>query len=247
MISNKTFTLLDSVSPGGAEKVDWDPENKHAWVITGEFTDDKGGQVVVVDYSKGYDAGEVLAEYYLEGDVSDVRISSKGLAAASVFDRDTREGKVQFLSLAKGGTIENLGSVDVGFQPDQLSFTKNGKQLVTADEGEPLAFYGSEEPGQNPPGSISIIDIKSKNPSKSKVTTLYFEKSNKYYEDRGVRLYGPEKDGLSNFGRLDIEPEYVGITGNKQALVALQENNALAVVNLKKKKITGVFGLGLKN
>ena len=247
MISNKTFSLLQSVSPGGAEKVDWDPENKHAWVITGEFTDDKGGQVVVIDYSKGYDAGEVIAEYYLTGDVSDVRISSKGLAAASVFDRDTREGKVQFLSLAKGGTIENLGSVEVGFQPDQLSFTKNGKQLVTADEGEPLAFYGSDEPGQNPPGSISIIDIKSKKPSKSKVTTLYFEKSNKYYEDRGVRLYGPEKEALNNFGRLDIEPEYVGITGNKQALVALQENNALAVVNLKKKKITGVFGLGLKN
>ena len=58
----------------------------------------KGGQVVAVDYSEGYDKGNVVAEYYLEGDVSDVRVSSKGLIAASVFDRDTREGKVQFFT-----------------------------------------------------------------------------------------------------------------------------------------------------
>ena len=47
--------------------------------------------------------------------------------------------------------------------------------------------------------------------------------------------------------QFDIEPEYVGITGNNKALVALQENNALAEVNLKRGKITGVFGLGYKD
>lgn len=246
MISNKIISPLQSVNPGGAEKVDWYAPTKTAFVITGEYTDDKGGQVVAVDYSKGFDQGVAIDEYYFEGDVSDVRVSSKGLIAASVFDRDTREGTVQFLDFSKEGSFESLGSVKVGFQPDQLAFTKNGKKLVTADEGEPLMFYGSDESAQNPKGSISIIDV-ANDPSKSKVNTLYFTKSNKYYEDNGVRLYGPEKGGNNKFAEFDIEPEYVGITGNNKALVALQENNALAEVNLKKGKITGVFGLGYKD
>ena len=107
-------------------------------------------------------------------------------------------------------------------------------------------FYGSDEAAQNPPGSISIIDIANE-PSKSKVNTLFFTKKNEYCEKNGVRLYGPEKESNNNFGRIDIEPEYVGITGNNTALFALQENNALARVNLKKGKITGVFGLGYKD
>jgi hypothetical protein len=139
-----------------------------------------------------------------------------------------------------------LGSVEVGYQPDQLSFTDNGKKLVTANEGEPLMFYGSDENKQNPKGSISIINI-AKNPSKSKVNTLYFTRSNKYYENNGVRINGPEKADVKRFGLYDIEPEYVGITGNSTALVALQENNSLARVDLKKEKITGVFGLGYKD
>ena len=246
MISDKIISPLQSVNPGGAEKVDWYAPTKTAFVITGEYTDDKGGQVVAVDYSKGFDQGVAIDEYYFEGDVSDVRVSSKGLIAASVFDRDTRKGTVQFLDFSKEGSFESLGSVKVGFQPDQLAFTKNGKKLVTADEGEPLMFYGSDESAQNPKGSISIIDV-ANDPSKSKVNTLYFTKSNKYYEDNGVRLYGPEKGGNNKFAEFDIEPEYVGITGNNKALVALQENNALASVNLKKGKISGVFGLGYKD
>ena len=51
----------------------------------------------------------------------------------------------------------------------------------------------------------------------------------------------------SKFGEYDIEPECVGITGDNTVLVALQENNSLARVNLKTEKITGVSGLGCKD
>ena len=199
MISDTIISPIQSVSPGGAEKVDWDSSSKVAFVITGEYTDDKGGQIVAVDYSNGYDQGEVVAEKYLAGDVSDVRVSSRGLIAASVFDRDTREGKVEFFSYdADAAELIDQGSVDVGYQPDQLSFTKNGRKLVTADEGEPLDFYGSDEPGQNPPGSISIITVDNDTPADSSVNILYFTESNSYYESNGVRLYGPEKEGDDN-------------------------------------------------
>jgi hypothetical protein len=88
-----------------------------------------------------------------------------------------------------------------------LSFTKNGRKLVTADEGEPLDFYGSDEVGQNPPGSISIIDVDNDNPADSDVNILYFTKKNSYYENNGVRMYGPEKEGNNKFARVDLEPE----------------------------------------
>ena len=248
MISDKIIRPLQSVNPGGAEKVDWDPNSKIAYVITGEYTDGKGGQVVAIDYSKGYGKGEAVAEYYLEGDVSDVRVSSKGLIAASVFDRVTREGKIQFFNYESTKGLVDAGSVEVGYQPDQLSFSKNGKKLVTANEGEPLMFYGSDELNQNPKGSISIIDVNNKNPGSSKVKTLYFDKPDSYYTERGVRLHNVEKQaGESNVALRDIEPEYVGLINNKTALVALQENNALAEVNIKKGKIKGVFGLGYKD
>ena len=139
-ISDSIISPLQSVSPGGAEKVDWYAPTKTAFVITGEYTDDKGGQVVAIDYSNGYGKGTAIDEYYFEGDVSDVRVSSKGLIAASVFDKVTREGTVQFLDFTKESGFTSLGSVEVGYQPDQLAFTKNGKKLVTANEGEPLMF-----------------------------------------------------------------------------------------------------------
>ena len=247
VISNTIIKPVSSINPGGAEKVDFDPTTSTAYVITGEFTNDRGGRVVAVDFSKGFNKGTIGDDFFLEGDVSDVRISSKGLVAASVFDRDTREGQVQFFN-SKNGKLVSAGSVDVGFQPDQLSFSKDGKTLVTADEGEPLIFYGSDEINQNPKGSISVISINEGNLSSSKVNTLFFDKPDSYYEDRGVRLYSPEKvNGDKNIALRDIEPEYVGIVDNKTALVALQENNALAVVNFKKEKITGVFGLGYKD
>ena len=205
MISDTIIGPLQSVNPGGAEKVDWDPSSKIAYVITGEYTDDKGGQVVAVDYSKGYNKGKVVDEYYLEGDVSNVRVSSNGLIAASVFDRDTREGKVRFFNYSPKKGLVDAGSVDVGYQPDQLTFSRDGKTLVTADEGEPLMFYGSDEPGQNPKGSVSVVKINSKKPGKSKVKTLYLNKPDSYYADRGVRLYGVESTkGGQNVALRDI-------------------------------------------
>ena len=47
------------VNPGGAEKVDWYAPTKTEFVITGVYTDDKGGQVVAVDYPKSFDKGVI--------------------------------------------------------------------------------------------------------------------------------------------------------------------------------------------
>jgi hypothetical protein len=57
----------------------------------------------------------------------------------------------------------------------------------------------------------------------------------------GVRIFGP-RASVSQ----DLEPEYIAVSGNK-ALVTLQENNAIAVINIPAARIETVTGLGLKD
>jgi hypothetical protein len=60
-------------------------------------------------------------------------------------------------------------------------------------------------------------------------------------EGDGVRIFGPG----ANVSQ-DLEPEYVAVEGNT-AYVSLQENNALAVVDLEDARIERIIGLGLNN
>ena len=53
VISSKVIEAATVINPGGAEKISYDPVNKHAWLITGEYNE-AGGQVLVLDYSRGF-------------------------------------------------------------------------------------------------------------------------------------------------------------------------------------------------
>ena len=57
-------------------------------------------------------------------------------------------------------------------------------------------------------------------------------------------MWSPQRN--RNVALRDIEPEYVGIVDNKTALVALQENNALAEVNIKRARSKGFSALATK-
>ena len=58
-----------------------------------------------------------------------------------------------------------------------------------------------------------------------------------------MRIFGPNATVAQ-----DLEPEYVGIDADgKTAYVALQENNALAVVDIKSAKVRKIIALGFKD
>tara|TARA_B100002051_G_scaffold5610_1_gene4745 strand:- start:52 stop:1860 length:1809 start_codon:yes stop_codon:yes gene_type:complete len=252
-ISSKVIKAKTHIQPGGAEKISYDPVNKHAWLITGEYNE-KGGQVIVLDYSKGFKKKpKVIGEAFLKGDATDIAISSQGLAAATVVSPETAESKVTFFQLVGGkNPVKEVATTKVvGNLADQLVFTPDGNTLIVANEGQPLDFYGIEKKqygiGTNPKGSIAIIDVDNKTPAKSDITTLEFKQSNKKLEKAGVRLSGPDKGDYKNFGIVDLEPEYVATSSDGEAIVALQENNGIAVVDIAKKKIKRVFGLEPKS
>ncbi|RNL85386.1 alkaline phosphatase [Sinomicrobium pectinilyticum] len=133
-------------------------------------------------------------------------------------------------------TQEQEDAFAVGALPDMVIFSPDGKYIVTADEGEPSADYLND-----PKGTVSIIDAET-----GMVSTLDFDAFNSEEEalkSQGIRVFGPNAT-LS----MDMEPEYVAISDDSQtAWVTLQENNAIARVNLGSKQIEALYPLGFKD
>ncbi|MEA5417412.1 choice-of-anchor I family protein [Synechococcus sp. BA-132 BA5] len=154
--------------------------------------------------------------------------------ALSPSDYATNAGKglVRFYRIDKSGALTLVKDVAVGYLPDGIAFTDDGKKLVIANEGEPIANYAIDRPG-----SIGIIDIKGK---QGKETFTYTDLGFAGLTlPTGIRISGPAGTTQAT----DIEPEYVSILGNT-AYVTLQENNGVAKVNLKTNKIETIFALG---
>jgi 2',3'-cyclic-nucleotide 2'-phosphodiesterase/3'-nucleotidase/5'-nucleotidase len=133
-----------------------------------------------------------------------------------------------------------LSSVTVGALPDMLTFTPNGKKVLVANEGEP-----NDEYTVDPEGSISIIDVSdgAQNVTQADVRTADFTGFNSATLDPSIRIFGPGATVAQ-----DLEPEYLTVSHNSQkAWVSLEENNALAVVDIKSAKVEKLVGLGFKN
>ncbi len=162
-----------------------------------------------------------------------------GVVAAAIPQgpEDTGPGKVVFFNAY--GTYIN--EVTVGALPDMVRFTPNGQYVLTADEGQPLDDYSYD-----PEGSVSIIDMSdgAEALTQAHVTVAGFAAFNApAVIDPRIRIFGPGASVAE-----DLEPEYIAVSADsKTAWVTLQENNALAVVDLTRRMITGLVALGFKN
>ncbi len=160
-----------------------------------------------------------------------------GIVAAAVENNDkTLPGLVVFFDA--DGTF--LNSVEVGALPDMVTFTPDGTMVLCANEGEPDDDYLID-----PEGSVSIIDITGGVASLTgaDVTTLDFTAFNAAVLDPSIKINGPGSTVAQ-----DLEPEYIAVSRNsKVAWVTLQENNALAIINLATKQVVDVVGLGFKD
>jgi hypothetical protein len=149
---------------------------------------------------------------------------------------DTAPGKALFFDTSGGF----LSAVTVGALPDMLTFTPNGSLLLTANEGQPNNSYTFD-----PEGSISIVDMRrgAGALTNADVTTAGFTAFNGATLDPSIRIYGPNATVAQ-----DLEPEYIAVShDSRTAWVTLQENNALAILDLKAKAVTTLVGLGFKN
>ncbi|NVK21246.1 MAG: alkaline phosphatase [Kangiellaceae bacterium] len=137
-----------------------------------------------------------------------------------------------------------IKAVEVGALPDMVAFTPDGSKVVVANEGEPSKDYRND-----PEGSISIIEtgLVTGNGISQQDIRLNFQSFNSKMlelKQSGVKFASPKGTSVAQ----DLEPEYVAISADSTtAYVTLQENNAIAIVDLTKPAISSVKGLGYKD
>lgn len=163
---------------------------------------------------------------------------SNGVVAVAI-ENDNKQA-AGFVGLYNASDLLLQNAVEVGALPDMLTFTPDGNKIIVANEGEPNDDYNND-----PEGSVAIIDLSS-GAATATATILDFNEFDSDIDDlraANVRIFGAGASVSQ-----DLEPEYIAINNEGDtAWVALQENNAIAKVNLEDEEISQIFPLGLKD
>ncbi len=238
-VPNKEIELsyVGSFDPGSstAEIVVHDPASQRLFVIS-SIQD----RLDIADFSnpaaitliKSVD----MAPY---GGITSVATKNGIVAVSSPNINEQENGSVVFFN----SNGDFLKQVTVGALPDMITFSPDGTKVMTANEGQPNDAYTVD-----PEGSVSIIDISGgiATLDQTKVSTLLFTAFNS--QEGALITSGVRKLKSTSTLSQDFEPEFVTIApDSKTAWVTLQENNAIAEINLETKSITNVWALGKKD
>lgn len=226
-----------------AEIPAFDPISQRLFVVNAQ-----AGAIDVLDLSDP--ANPVLeqtlttASILAGSKVNSVAVAKGILAVAIEAPLKTNPGRAAFFNTE---TLALISDVEVGAQPDMIVFTPDGTKVLTANEGEPSDDYQVD-----PVGSMSIIDIST--PATPVVSTASFAGFNAAtLRAAGVRIYGPTNTvggSVLNGASVaqDIEPEYITVSQDgTTAFVTLQENNAIAKIDIATATVTDILPLGEKD
>ncbi|CAM9565311.1 unnamed protein product [Pylaiella littoralis] len=141
--------------------------------------------------------------------------------------------------------VDNVQILETGYLPDMVTFTPDGRRILTANEGEPLDYT---MPENDPVGSVSIFKRRWATGEFEPACEVGFEYFNTAERTerlvaRGMRV------GVKDFTTfaMDMEPEYIAVTENSNtAYVTLQENNAVVKIDIKGCEIKRMYPLGYK-
>lgn len=201
----------------------------------------KSGKIDVLDISDPA-APTKVGEVHGGADttINSVAVRADGLAVATVEpDADkTAPGEVIFFDAGADTLGEVLGRVGVGALPDMVTLTEKGDYALVANEGEPAEDYSVD-----PEGTISVISLPKDvaAPGEDAVRTADFRAFEGTLAGKGVHIFG--QVGASTSEAQNLEPEYIAVDEGK-AYVTLQENNAIAVVDIANAKVDDVWPLG---
>ena len=216
---------------GAAEINAYDPNSQRLFVIN--------GVTQAIDVLELSDPTNPTFLFNIEtadfgGGINSVAVQNGILATAIENDNAQEPGQVVFFDT--DGNF--LNAVTVGALPDMVTFTPNGEKVLVANEGEP------DEDNKDPNGSISIIDLTNGIENADVITAEFtgFNGREEELRSRGVRIF-PGKTFAE-----DAEPEFITVSlDGTTAFVTLQENNAVAVVDLEAGEVTEIQPLGVKD
>lgn len=153
-------------------------------------------------------------------------VATRGGYAFAVVDtspsKDAPSGHVAVVDIA---TRRIESRCELGGQPDAVTVSPDGRFLVIVIENERDERRDNGRIPQLPPGNLTIIPLSA--------TGL------DCHARRQVDL-----TGLAEIAPSDPEPEFVDVNGRGEAVVTLQENNHIVLVDIATGRVTGHFSAG---
>lgn len=217
---------------GAAEITTFDPLTKRLFAVNNSAVN----KIDVIDISNP-SAPKVVASISMQpygGFVNSVDVYDGKLAACIESLNKQAPGKVVVFDTE---SLVPLKSITVGALPDMVTYSEDGNFILTANEGEPNDSYTDD-----PIGSVSIINVKN-GYTVTNVDFAGFASKVAELSSKGFRVFGP---GL-NISK-DVEPEYITTSEDgRLAWVTLQENNAIAELDIRSATVRAIYPLGFKN
>ena len=228
----REVTAQDLGGTGASEISTYDPLSQRVFTVSNETT--AKIEVLNLSAATGLTKQATINVSALGGVANSVAVSKGKLAIALEATNKQANGSVVIVDTR---TLAVERTIAVGALPDMVTYSPDGRYIITADEGEPNAAYTVD-----PVGSVSIIDVMN-NYSVKSLTFEAFESQKTTLAANGFRVFG-----LRATVAQDIEPEYVAVSSDsKRAWVTLQENNALAEIDLVAGGILRIVPLGTKD
>lgn len=113
----------------------------------------------------------------------------------------------------------------IGGQPDSVAISPDGKYAAIVIENQRDEDLNNGLPPQLPAGKLIVVDLSAASPAD--------------WTTRDVDL-----TGIASLYAADPEPEFVDINSDNMAVVTLQENNHIAIVNLAMAVVVNHFTAG---
>lgn len=235
MDSNITLKKIGSFETsldGGSEIVAFDMKSKRMFTTNGE--ENTIDIISLTDMTAPVRISQIDLSLYGTG-VNSVAVKN-GIVAVAVQDGNdiigSKQGKGKVVFFDTDGNYDK--NVTVGYLPDMLTFNEAGTKVIVANEGEPNEDYSVD-----PIGSIGIVTVSNGNYIDIDFSAVTLTNAK---DGTAVRLGNTP----SNNQEQDLEPEYVTVSGD-YAYVTLQENNAMAKVNLLTQSLEYVKSYGAKS
>ena len=230
---------------GSLEIVQYNPANGFAYAVSGVK-----GKLIAVDLNGSLEGEtavaltgtevdvKALVPGFAYGDMTSVAISPDGsrLAVAIQAEHYVEAGVVALFACGADGSLTLLSTAAVGVQPDMVTFA-DSSTILTADEGEPRNGAAAEDPK----GSVSIVRI-----GEDAALTVQTVTFDAFDARRGELTAAGVLVQKNTQPSTDFEPEYIAVSGGT-AYVALQEANAIAVLDIAAGRFTGVYPLGFQD
>lgn len=187
------------------------------------YTDSPMGQIGFVDITHPA-APTPKGVLLTEGEPTSIAVK-EGYALVAVNQSDdfvNVAGKLLVVDIATQAIVHTL---DLGGQPDSVAISPDGQFAVVVVENQRDEELGDGAPPQLPGGKLVVLNIADAAPGN--------------WQQHDVDL-----TGVAGLYPADPEPEYVDINADNIAVVTLQENNHIVLVDLANNTIVNHFSAG---